>query len=335
MSASLLKVENLRTVFQTPRGVVTAVDGLSFSIQPGETVGLVGESGCGKSTVALSLLRLIRSPGEIVAGKIELGGRNLRSLSEAEMRKIRGGKIAMVFQEPGATLNPVMTIGTQIVEAIQAHFDFPRRKAWRRGAELLGEMGIRDPGGCMKAYPERLSGGMKQRALIAIALSCEPLLLIGDEPTTALDVTIQAQILDLLRRLKQSHNLSLLVISHDWGVIAEMADRVVVMYAGEMVECGTVDQIFHQPSHPYTCHLLQAFPRLRGRPWRAELGLLEGSRPDLLNLPGGCRFQSRCPEAVAECLERHPQPLVLEPEHQVRCLRREQASNMRSSGSGK
>jgi peptide/nickel transport system ATP-binding protein len=252
----LLNVDGLSTLFQIEQGQVPVVQDVSFTIRVGETVGLVGESGCGKTTVCLSILRLIRPPGEIAAGEVSFEAVRLNSLSESQVRRVRGRKIAMIFQEPRSSLNPVMKVGAQLVEGMQTHLGWSRRSAWERGLELLLEAGLAEAAACMNCYPYQLSGGMRQRVLIAMALACGPRLLIADEPTAALDVTLQAQILDLLARLKKEHHLSMLMISHDLGVIAEVADRVMVMHKGRIVEEGSAEQIFYSPRHGYTRELL-------------------------------------------------------------------------------
>jgi ABC-type dipeptide/oligopeptide/nickel transport system ATPase component len=269
--AYILEVENLQTHFHSEGGIVKAVDGISFGVEKGKTLGLVGESGCGKSVTAMSILRLVSPPGRIVGGRIFFGGQDLASLSERELRRIRGSRISMIFQEPMTALNPVMEVGAQIAEAVLIHPDgtsVSRREAWRRAVDAMSEVSIPDPEKRAKDYPHQLSGGMRQRVMIAMALVCRPELLIADEPTTALDVTIQAQILDLLASLRERHNLSMMLISHDFGVIAEVAETVAVMNGGKIVEMGPVLEIFHNPQHPYTKSLLAAIPKLgssRGR----------------------------------------------------------------------
>jgi ABC-type dipeptide/oligopeptide/nickel transport system ATPase component len=269
--AHILEVENLQTHFHSDGGIVKAVDGISFKVEKGKTLGLVGESGCGKSVTAMSILRLVSPPGRIVGGRILFAGQDLARLSERELRHIRGSRISMIFQEPMTALNPVMEVGAQIAEAVLIHPDgsrVTRREAWSRAVEAMREVSIPDPEKRARDYPHQLSGGMRQRVMIAMALVCRPELLIADEPTTALDVTIQAQILDLLGSLRERHNLSMMLISHDFGVIAEVAETVAVMHGGKIVEMGPVREIFHQPQHPYTKGLLAAIPKLgssRGR----------------------------------------------------------------------
>lgn len=299
--AALLEVKDLRTHFTTRDGVVKAVDGVSYDIQEGETLGLVGESGCGKSVSALSILRLISDPpGRIVSGSVEFEGRDLLQLSESDMRGVRGNDIAMVFQEPMTSLNPVLTIGRQLTEGLELHLKMSKGDARSRAAELLQMVGIPDAAQQLKSYPHQFSGGMRQRVMIAMALSCNPKLLIADEPTTALDVTIQAQILELLQKLSAEMGTAVLIITHNLGVIARYASRVNVMYAGKIVEGGTTRELFTNPKHPYTKGLLQSVPRV-SQDRRERLFTIEGSPPDLINLPSGCAFQSRCAYAVAEC----------------------------------
>ncbi|HTQ32770.1 MAG TPA: ABC transporter ATP-binding protein, partial [Stellaceae bacterium] len=290
----LLEVRNLRTEFRTGAGVVRAVDGVSYSVDPGETVAVVGESGSGKSVGALSILRLIPSPpGRVVGGEVIFGGRDLMKLSDAEMREVRGGEIGMVFQEPMTSLNPVLSIGRQITEMIEQHRGTDRAAAEKRAAELLGLVGIADAARRLKQYPHQLSGGMRQRVMIAIALACEPKLIIADEPTTALDVTIQAQILELMQRLTHQLGVALIVITHNLGIVARYAHRVNVMYAGRIVESGPAAAIYHEPHHPYTMALLKSVPRL-DRPRQARLDPIEGQPPDLTRLDRGCSFRARC-----------------------------------------
>ena len=297
---ALLHVRDLRTHFTTHDGVVKAVDGITYDIQEGEVVGLVGESGCGKSVSALSILRLIADTGCIVGGSIEFEGRDLLTLSEAEMRRVRGNRIAMVFQEPMTSLNPVLTIGRQITEGLELHLKMSKGEARSRAGELLQTVGIPDAAQQLKNYPHQFSGGMQQRVMIAMALSCNPKLLIADEPTTALDVTIQAQILELLQKLSAEIGTSVLIITHNLGVIARYANRVNVMYAGKIVESGTTRDLFTNPQHPYTKGLLKSVQRL-GQDRTQKLFTIEGTPPDLINLPQGCAFQPRCSFAVAEC----------------------------------
>jgi len=302
----VLEVRDLRTEFRTGAGVVRAVDGVSYSVDPGETVAVVGESGSGKSVGALSILRLIPDPpGRIVGGEVLFGGRDLMKLSDAEMREVRGGEIGMVFQEPMTSLNPVLTIGRQITEMIEQHRGSKRSAAEKRAVELLDLVGIADPRRRLKQYPHQLSGGMRQRVMIAIALSCEPKLIIADEPTTALDVTIQAQILELMQSLTQRLGVALIVITHNLGIVARYAHRVNVMYAGRIVESGSAAAIYHSPHHPYTMALLKSVPRL-DRPRQARLDPIEGQPPDLTRLDAGCAFRPRCRFAVDACAAASP-----------------------------
>ncbi len=320
---TLLEVKNLRTYFATARGEVRSVDDVSFSLAQGETLSLVGESGCGKSVTALSLLRLVTPPGRIVGGEIRFAGRDLLTLSEAEMRTIRGDDIAMIFQDPMTSLNPVYTVGEQIAEAIRLHRKVGRKEAWQQAIEGMRDVAIPAPDVRAKNYPHELSGGMRQRVMIAMALACNPKLLIADEPTTALDVTIQAQILDLLTELREKHNLALLLITHDLGVVAETSDRVAVMYAGKIVEQASARELFRHPRHPYTEGLLRAVPRLdeTGEAKKRRLHTIEGVVPNPLELPPGCRFAPRCVHAQAVC--RHGEMALTEVSagHHTRCVR--------------
>jgi oligopeptide/dipeptide ABC transporter ATP-binding protein len=303
----LLEVRNLRTEFRTGAGLVRAVDGISFSVDPGETVAIVGESGSGKSVGALSILRLIPSPpGRIVSGEVMFNGRDLMKLSDDDMREVRGGEIGMVFQEPMTSLNPVLSIGRQITEMLEQHRGSDHAAAQKRAIELLGLVGIADPQRRLKQYPHQLSGGMRQRVMIAIALACEPKLIIADEPTTALDVTIQAQILELMQSLTRRLGVALIVITHNLGIVARYAHRVNVMYAGRIVESGSAAAIYHTPHHPYTMALLKSVPRL-DRPRQARLDPIEGSPPDLTRLGTGCSFRPRCRFAVERCAIAAPQ----------------------------
>jgi len=292
--AKLLQVENLQTQFLTSAGVVRAVDGVSYDVEEGETVALVGESGCGKSVSALSIMRLVAEPaGRIVGGKILFQGRDLLELSEEQMREVRGRDIAMVFQEPMTSLNPVLTIGRQLTEGLEIHLGMDFEAAKARAVELLGMVGIPDPARRLGQYPHQFSGGMRQRMMIAMALACNPKLILADEPTTALDVTIQAQILELMQDLSQRLGVAMLIITHNLGVVARYADRVNVMYAGRIIERGTAAQIYANPRHPYTLGLLNSVPRL-DEPIRAKLDPIEGQPPDLTRLPPGCAFGPRC-----------------------------------------
>jgi len=296
----------LHTEFRTGAGVVRAVDDVSWSVEPGETVAIVGESGSGKSVTALSVLRLIPDPpGRITAGEVWFGGRDLMTLSDEEMREVRGGAIGMVFQEPMTSLNPVLTIGRQITETLEQHRGLDRGASYQRAVELLMLVGIADAARRLKQYPHQLSGGMRQRVMIAIALACEPKLIIADEPTTALDVTIQAQILELMKALTQRLGVALVIITHNLGVVARYANRVNVMYAGRIVESGPATEIYHRPRHPYTIALLRSVPRL-DRPRQARLDPVEGQPPDLTRLDEGCSFRPRCRFAIDACATARP-----------------------------
>jgi len=313
-----LKIDDLRTYFFLAEGVVKAVDRVSLKINEQEALGLVGESGCGKSTVAHSILRLIRDPGRIVGGKIFFEGVDLLRKSEAEMRKIRGGKIAMVFQNPTSSLNPVFRIGSQIAEAIKLHQKVQKSEVNKKVEEILAKVGIPSPSERMKDYPHEFSGGMCQRAMIAMALSCNPKLLIADEPTTNLDVTIQAQILDLMRILRKEFNASILLIGHDFGVISEICDRIVVMYSGKVVESADLGTIFKDAKHPYTKALLESIPRLNIETER--LRVIPGDVPELIKPPPGCRFHPRCEQAMEACSKKEPALIEIEQGHEVACL---------------
>jgi peptide/nickel transport system ATP-binding protein len=319
---ALLEVENLQTHFGTPDGVVRAVEGLSFHIEAGETVGIVGESGCGKSVTSMSILRLIQQPPGRIAGRIRFQGRDLLTLPEQEMRDIRGNAISMIFQEPMTSLNPVLTVGRQIGETVRLHQGLNARDAEARAIEMLTLVGIPAPVRRVREYPHQLSGGMRQRVMIAMALACNPKLLIADEPTTALDVTIQAQILDLMRDLKTRLGSAIMLITHDLGVVAEMAQRVVVMYAGRKVEEAPVGEIFARPMHPYTRGLLGAMPRLGSslQPMgRARLAEIAGQVPSLRRPIAGCAFAGRCPMAAEACHRIAPAIEVKGPAHSVAC----------------
>jgi oligopeptide/dipeptide ABC transporter ATP-binding protein len=299
----LLEVKNLQTYFPTRAGLVRAVDGVSFYIDRGELLGLVGESGCGKSITALSIMRLIAPPGKIVGGEISFDGRNLLKLSDSEMRAIRGDDIAMIFQDPMTSLNPVFTVGEQIAEALRLHRKLSRKAARAGAIEAMREVSIPDPARRIDDYPHQLSGGMRQRVMIAMALACDPKLLIADEPTTALDVTIQAQILELLNELRKNRDLGVLLITHDLGVVAEVADRVAVMYTGRIVEESPVEELFARPRHPYTEGLLRSVPKLTSATAaKAErLETIEGTVPSPTDLPPGCHFAPRCPYRMPRC----------------------------------
>ncbi len=301
----LLSVRDLRTHFDTEQGVAKAVDGVSFDVRRGRTLGLVGESGCGKSVTSLSIMRLVQSPpARFAGGQILLDGRDLLSLDEREMRKVRGNRIAMIFQEPMTSLNPVFTVGSQIREALRLHRAMSRAQARARTVEMLGEVGIPSPDTRVDEYPHQLSGGMKQRVMIAMALACNPELVIADEPTTALDVTIQAQILRLLARLQKEHGMSVLLITHDLGVVAENADEVCVMYASKIVERAETKALFARPLHPYAVGLFRSIPRPGGE--RKRLAVIPGSVPNPLEFPFGCKFHPRCFMAEARCKSDEP-----------------------------
>ncbi len=325
----LLRIQNLKTYFYTEDGIVKAVDGVDLEVYPGEVLGLVGESGCGKSVTSLSIMRLITPPGKIVEGEIWFDGQNLLSLPEKQMIAIRGNRISMIFQQPQTALNPVFKVGDQIVEVLQIHRQMDRKTAWKRAVEMLRLVGIPDPERRAQAYPHELSGGMAQRVMIAMALACEPALLIADEPTTALDVTIQAQILDLMRNLRQQINTAIILITHDLGVVAEMAERVAVMYAGQIVEQAEVNALFDAPLHPYTQGLLGSIPVLGE--FKERLAVIPGSVPNLINLPPGCRFAPRCQARMKYglkiCEQEMPDLQEIVPGHRVRCWLYQQAPN--------
>ncbi|MBN1355508.1 ABC transporter ATP-binding protein [bacterium] len=320
----LLSIRGLTTRFHTEEGTIKAVDNLDLDIHIRETVGLVGESGCGKSVTSLSVMRLIpEPPGSVTGREIIFKNRNLLNLPEKEMRKVRGREISMIFQEPMTSLNPVFTVGDQIAETIILHKGVGKKEAWKQAVEMLNAVSIPDPFKRIREYPHQMSGGMRQRVMIAMAISCNPDLLIADEPTTALDVTIQAQILDLLRHLKDDFNLSMLLITHDLGVVAEVADRVAVMYAGRIVESAPVESLFAEPLHPYTQGLLRSVPRMRSEntSGRGRLQTIDGAVPDLADLPPGCAFAPRCSLARPEC--RDSERMFLSqpsPGHHVRCV---------------
>jgi peptide/nickel transport system ATP-binding protein len=318
--ATALEVASLKTYFFTRAGVLKAVDDLSFTVRKGETLALVGESGCGKSMTALSIMRLVPDPpGRIVGGAVALEGRDLLQLDEATMRDVRGKDISMIFQEPMTSLNPAYTIGEQISEALVRHRGLTRNQARIRTIELLHDVRIPSPEQRVDEYPHKLSGGMRQRAMVAMALACDPKLLIADEPTTALDVTIQAQVLDLLRSLKAKTNAAIVLISHDLGVVAEICDEVAVMYAGEIVEHGPVDALFDSPQHPYTIGLLASIPRLDRRV--ENLATIEGSLPDMSVVPQACRFAPRCPFRSEICVSSAPPIVDIGTRHWSRCVK--------------
>ena len=318
MSDALLEIENLHTFFYGESGVARAVDGVSFSVGAGETIGLVGESGCGKSVTALSVLRLVRPPGRIEAGsRILFDGRDLVTLDERQLRTVRGARIAMIFQEPMTALNPVFTVGEQIAEVVRIHSKTTRRDAWQRAVEMLQIVGIPAPAERAKEYPHQLSGGMRQRVVIAMALVMNPALVIADEPTTALDVTIQAQILELLQQLQGRFGMSIVLITHDLGVVAETVSRVLVMYGGEIVEEAPVKTLFAEAHHPYTEGLLAAMPRLGET--RERLRTIPGTVPPPTRWPEGCRFHDRCPYAWERCTREHPPLYLIGGGHVSRC----------------
>src|SRR3989440_870340 len=301
----LLEVKNLHTYFQTRAGLVCAVNGVSFNLDRAELLGLVGESGCGKSMTALSIMRLVAPPGKIVSGEILFEGRDLLKLSNAEMRAMRGNDVAMIFQDPMTSLNPVFTVGEQIAEALRLHRKLSRKAARAAAVDAMREVSIPDPELRVNDYPHQLSGGMRQRVMIAMALACDPKVLIADEPTTALDVTIQAQILELLNHLRKTRDLAILLITHDLGVVAEVADRVAVMYTGKIVEESPVDELFARPKHPYTEGLLRSVPKLTAKDVMKQerLQTIEGVVPKPTNLPPGCHFEPRCPYRMPRCKE--------------------------------
>jgi oligopeptide/dipeptide ABC transporter ATP-binding protein len=319
---SLLEVKNLQTQFPTRGGLVRAVDGVSFHLDSGELLGLVGESGCGKSITALSVMRLIAPPGKIVGGEITFDGKNLLGLSDSEMRQIRGDDIAMIFQDPMTSLNPVFTVGEQIAEALRLHRKLSRKAARATAIEAMKEVSIPDPARRVDDYPHQLSGGMRQRVMIAMALACDPKLLIADEPTTALDVTIQAQILELLDELRKNRELAVLLITHDLGVVAEVADRVAVMYTGRIVEESPVEELFARPKHPYTEGLLRSVPKLTSAAVakHERLETIEGTVPSPTDLPPGCHFAPRCPHRMPRCSEEEIPLYDLEGGVKVRCV---------------
>ncbi len=319
--ATLLEVKDLQTHFFTMDGVVKAVDGVSYDLEEGETLGLVGESGCGKSVSALSLMRLIPDPpGKIVNGEVILDGEDILKIDMNEMRNVRGAKVSMVFQEPMTSLNPVLTIERQLTETLQLHKGMSRAEARNEGANLLARVGIPDPEQRIKQYPHQFSGGMRQRVMIAMALSCNPRLIIADEPTTALDVTIQAQILELMKSLTTEFGVALIVITHNLGVVARYADRVNIMYAGKIIERGTAKEIYANPRHPYTVGLLRSVPRL-DLPRRARLDPIEGQPPDLVRLPQGCSFRARCRWAIDKCATDAPMLEEVGDSHWSACWR--------------
>jgi peptide/nickel transport system ATP-binding protein len=316
----LLEVDKLQTVFQTGKGEVTSVEEVSFQLKPGQTIGIVGESGCGKSVTSLSIMRLLGKHGNVKNGSILFNGKDLAKLSEAEMRDIRGNEISMIFQEPMTSLNPVFTIGNQMMEGIRLHMKLGKKEARKYAIEMLNNVGIPRPEAIMDEYPHSLSGGMRQRIMIAMALSCMPKLLIADEPTTALDVTIQAQILELMKKLRSQSNTAIIIITHDLGVVAEMVDRIIVMYAGQVVEEADVYTLFDDPKHPYTKGLIGSIPHID---YDAEERLVSipGAVPSLQNMPTGCRFHTRCEFVTERCIQEQPNLIHTDQDgnHKVRC----------------
>jgi len=318
MQKEILTIRNLRTCFHTQDGTATAIDGLDFSVNHAEIVGVVGESGCGKSVTALSIMRLVPNPpGEIESGEIYFEGKDLLKLSENEMRKIRGNEISMVFQEPMVYLNPVFTVGDQISEPIRLHQGLSRRQALERVIELLKSVDIPAPKERIRNYPHQMSGGMRQRAMIAMAISCHPKLIIADEPTTALDVTIQLQILNVMRKLRDELGTAIILITHNLGIVAEMVDKVIVMYAGKVVEDSPVKDLFENPCHPYTAGLLKSLPRLDQK--RRRLHIIPGNVPSILDLPDGCVFSDRCEKRFKRCLSERPPLLEIGVQRFCRC----------------
>ncbi len=318
MDAPLLAVRDLETAFQADEGVVQAVRGVSFSLAPGETLALVGESGCGKSVTALSIIGLLPPNGRIVGGRVELDGNDLVQASRTALRRIRGKRVAMVFQDSMTSLNPLITVGRQITESLNVHLGISGREARRRAAALLEEVGVPEPEKRLKQYPHQLSGGLRQRVAVAIAIAPDPAVLIADEPTTALDVTVQAQLLELLKREQEERGMALLLITHDLGVVAGMTDRLCVMYAGRIVEQGPTETVFEDPRHPYTTGLLESVPRIDGKLER-RLPSIPGAPPPVWNLPPGCPFRPRCHAAFGRCEEEDPSLEALEQGHEVAC----------------
>jgi len=314
---SLLSVKNLKTSFFTPSGEVKAVNGISYEVEKGKVLGIVGESGSGKSVSAYSVLQILANPGKIVGGSIELEGEELVGIKEKGMAKIRGNKISIIFQDPMTSLNPVFTIGDQLMEAIMLHTNRNRKEAKERAVEMLKLVGVNEPNKRIKQYPHEFSGGMRQRVMIAMALACEPDILIADEPTTALDVTIQAQILDLMKDLQKKLGMAIILITHDLGVVAEMCDEVIVMYAGQICERGTAEEIFYNPKHEYTLGLMRSIPTVSDE--KTKLQPIGGNAVDLLNLPPGCPFAPRCDAAMKVCLEVNPKLICEGGTHYARC----------------
>ena len=318
MSEKILDIKDERLSFFTPAGEVKALNGVSFTMNQGDVLGVVGESGSGKSVTAYSVMGLTAYPGKLVGGKVWFNGHEIENMKEKDFRKIRGNEVSIIFQDPMTSLNPVYTIGNQIVEVIRLHTDKNKADAWARAKELLELVGINEPERRLKQYPHELSGGMRQRVMIAIALCCKPDLLIADEPTTALDVTVQAQIMDLIQQLKEEENMGVILITHDMAVVAENCDRVIVMYLGQMVEEASVTDIFEHPLHPYTVGLIQSIPQMTTDS-EQELFMIKGSLPLLTQIKKGCRFASRCPYATDKCREEEPELQKTGENHSVRC----------------
>ena len=334
MSEKILDIKEERLSFFTPAGEVKALNGVSFTMNQGDVLGVVGESGSGKSVTAYSVMGLTAYPGKLVGGKVWFNGHEIENMKEKDFRKIRGNEVSIIFQDPMTSLNPVYTIGNQIVEVIRLHTDKNKADAWARAKELLELVGINEPEKRLKQYPHELSGGMRQRVMIAIALACEPKLLIADEPTTALDVTIQAQILELMMELKQKLGMAIIMITHDLGVVASMCDKIAVMYAGKVIEYGTTDDIFYRPSHEYTKGLLRSIPRLDEKE-KTRLVPIEGSPVDMLNPPAGCPFAPRCESCMKICLKQMPEYTDLSDIHYSACWLLQKEEFLKAQGGDK